>query len=645
MWQSELELTTNPIIGAATVITTSDNQFIDEHRRTRILRGANLGGSSKLPTTPDGATWRKDGFYDHRNVSFVGRPFPLTEADEHLRRLAAWGMTFLRFIVTWEAIEHAGPGIYDHAYLDYLRTVIIKAQDYGISVFIDPHQDVWSRFTGGDGAPGWTLDILGMDVSKLYATGAAFTHQEHGDPFPRMIWSTNYARYGAATLFTLFFAGRDFAPNVKIDGINIQDYLQSHYFNAIRQVAERLKDLPNVVGYDAMNEPSSGLIGMRNLASHPEREMVMLGAMPTPWQAIAAASGYPQTVDVFDLGLGFSNAGGTQIFNPDGVSLFRDGYACPWKREGIWADEDGAPMLLKPDHFHAVGGHPVDFICDYLKPFIRRFIVAVRDVHPGAMLFLEGIPGGVHPDWTPDDAPNAVNAAHWYDALTLFTKMYDPEMAFDFYNRQLITGADAVRQTYIDQIAHSVREADEKMDGIPTLVGEFGLPYDMFDKMAYATGDFSLHTQALDAYYNAMDANLVSATIWNYTADNSNARGDLWNDEDLSIFSRDQQSDPTDIYSGGRALAGVVRPYAMATAGEPLRMRFELATRTFSFEYAPDHSIAQPTEIYIPAFQYPTGIQIAVTGGRFEYDREAQRLMVYADGETSRVTVTVTQEN
>ncbi len=130
------------------------SKFKDEFGRTLMLRGVNLGGSSKVPYQPDGATYLTADFYNHRDISFIGRPFPLSEADEHFSRLKSWGFNFLRFLVTWEAIEHAGPGIYDRDFLEYIRAIVEKANQYDINMFIDPHQDVWSRFSGGDGAPG-----------------------------------------------------------------------------------------------------------------------------------------------------------------------------------------------------------------------------------------------------------------------------------------------------------------------------------------------------------------------------------------------------------------------------------------------------------------------------------------------------------
>ena len=181
--------------------------FKDADGRTLILRGVNLGGSSKVPARPDGATHRREGFFEHRDVCFVGRPFPLEEADEHFARLRGWGLTFLRLLVTWEAIEHAGPGRYDEAYLDYVREIALRAGRHGLHLFVDPHQDMWSRFAGGDGAPGWTLEAVGFDLTQLAATGAAVLHQLYEGPFPRMIWPSNASKLAAATMFTLFFAG------------------------------------------------------------------------------------------------------------------------------------------------------------------------------------------------------------------------------------------------------------------------------------------------------------------------------------------------------------------------------------------------------------------------------------------------------
>ena len=152
------------------------DRFIDEHGRQVILRGVNLGGDSKVPW-PHGGTQYPTDFADHREVSFINRPFPLEEASVHFTRLRDWGFNCLRLLTTWEAVEHAGPGQYDQPYLDYFAEICRLAGEHGFYVFIDFHQDVWSRMSGGDGAPGWTFDAVGLDFTRFEAAGAAHVMQ------------------------------------------------------------------------------------------------------------------------------------------------------------------------------------------------------------------------------------------------------------------------------------------------------------------------------------------------------------------------------------------------------------------------------------------------------------------------------------
>jgi hypothetical protein len=622
------------------MITTKGNRFIDRHGRTLILRGVNLGGSSKVPCIPNGATWNSKDFFDHRNVSFVGRPFPLEEADEHFSRLRKWGFTFIRFLITWEAVEHAGPGTYDEEYLDYLYAVVSKAGEYGLKLFIDPHQDVWSRFSGGDGAPGWTFEAVGMDITKFKETGAAITHQEHGDPFPRMIWPANYGKLANLTMWTLFFGGDDFTPQTTVDGMPVQQFLQGHYIQAVKQVAIKLKDMSHVIGFDTMNEPSAGLIGIRDLTL--QAGLIAIGESPTIFQAMQLGAGFPQEVEIWKLGLTGMKKVGSKILNLQRQSVWLDGYEPIWKQNGIWGvDVEGKPNLLQQDHFWQIGDRTVEFYRDYFRPFVNRFAKEIRKVQNEAIIFVEGVPTEKNIRWTSADVPNIVHAAHWYDILTLLTKNFRSFFSVDMRTRKVLLGPGKVTRAFVEQVADLIEVSERQMNNAPTLIGEVGIPFDMKKKAAYHTGNFSMQITALDATMRALEANLTSFTLWNYTADNTNLRGDQWNDEDLSIFSRDQQVGSGLIDDGGRALEAALRPYACKIPGVPHRMSFDMKRRDFEFEFTHNPQIDAPLEIFVPDFQYPDGFTFDISHEQFHATEAGQYLVVYLEEGSSHVSIRI----
>jgi hypothetical protein len=602
----------------------------DTAGRRLILRGVNLGGSSKVPLVPDGATYQVEGLLKHRQASFAGRPFPLDEADEHFLRLKRWGLTFLRLLTTWEAIEHAGPGLYDRDYLDYLVAIVRKAGEHGLSLFIDPHQDVWSRFSGGDGAPGWTLEAVGFELQNLHASGAAFLHQEHGDPLPRMIWPTNGNRLAAATMFTLFFGGNDFAPRTRVDGEPVQEFLQRHYLDAVAQLALRLRGLPHVLGYDTLNEPSAGYIGVRDLAAVPGP--LRLGTAPSPFESMQLGEGATLDLDTWGIRMLGLRRTGHQLANPRGVRAWREGSSCVWRENDVWSKGgEGGSQLLRPDHFRHFRGRAVDFTTDYYKPFAVRFANRIRRADPDALVFLETEPGHLPPHWSVDDPSGIVWAPHWYDGLTLVRKRYSPWLGLDFGDARLVFGRDRVRRSFAAQLGAHRRAAAERLGGVPMLIGEIGIPFDPDEKRAFRTGDFRNQARALDRSLQAAEAHQLSVTLWDYTSDNTNARGDQWNDEDFSVFSRDQQANPQDPDSGGRALDAVVRPYPEAVAGDPIEMRFDARTGEFHFTFKHDPDVAEPTVVFAPRWQYPQGCRVIVSDGEAEARPDEQRV-VYRHG-------------
>eukprot|EP00924_Labyrinthula_sp_SR-Ha-C_P009986 snap_masked-scaffold_21-processed-gene-5.91-mRNA-1 protein AED:0.01 eAED:0.01 QI:0/0/0/1/1/1/2/0/749 len=618
---------------------------LDKLGRRVLLRGVNLSGATKVPTTPDGNTFvpgSLDLINGSKGVSFVGRPCPLEEADFHLARLRSWGLTFLRFLITWEAVEHEGPGIYDEEYLDYLEKFLTKCHEYGISVFIDPHQDVWSRFTGGDGAPSWTLEKVGFDLELMEVAGGCFTQQKEQSSYKRMHWATNYFRLVNATMWTLFFAGNDFAPNFKIEGETAQDYLQGKYCEMMKKVAEKVKHLPNVIGFDTLNEPSVGFL---------EQNMIDISTRLSPWQAILSGLGETIEVNYFKSLLEY---GGRKKLNTKKVCVWKNGpKSCVWFQAGLYSmDKSGKNFTLnkgKEKYFMLKPGTDVEIELqnDYAVPFFLKVRDAVQSIIPDAVVFYEPILSltkaleAEKTDISVEQAgdTNFIYAKHYYNGLVLMAQKFrkyvhvNPNLGIFGLRFNLTANTkpfDKVDAKYFQTI---INEATVGEGLCPTLIGETGIPFNMKPSpwKDPKNFDFKQCDLAMNQTLDALDIAILSYTLWNYTPDNSNAHGDLWNIEDLSIFSPDQIADKNDLHSGGRCLSVVVRPYAFRTAGIPKKMEFEAydVKKPFYFEFAHDPDLStNETLIFLPSYQYPEKeLNVKVSDGEYEIDWDNQTLI------------------
>lgn len=620
--------------------TTSGIWLKDRDGRTVMPRGCNLGAGGKVPVIPRGETWIKEslslGVSGSENISFAGTPFPLEECSFHFKQLKKIGFTSVRLGITWEAVEHQGPGIYDEEYLAYLHDLIEKGGEYGISFFIDPHQDVWSRWTGGDGAPAWTMEELGIIPERLGPAGGALTHQFLGKSMEQMSWPLNNLYYGAATMFTLFFAGNVFAPEIYIQGEPVQEFLQGHYIEAMKHTARRLKDLDNIIGFGSMNEPSAGFIGQTSLASYG-RISALKGYLPTPFEGMQAVSGYSVKVRKFTQGIGGVKFRGLKELNPEKISIFRDGFECPWKKSGVWEIRENEPVIRRDDYFSQVNGKPVDFKTDFLKPFQERFAIEIRKKHPQYLVFVEGVPSQGRVNWkdcNKEDFPGIVDAFHWYDSLTLITKNWHKNISVDWKTN----GIRFYPSAGLKEPAKQIQELAEEIhiENIPCWLGEFGVPFDLKNGKYLKKKDFRANEEALGAYYDGIDRAMIPCSIWNYNFYNTDENGDGWNGENLSIFCKDagSQVPEQEDLKGLRAVKGYCRPYPLAVAGTPLFCEFNRKKTVFLFKWETDPQISAPTEIFIPEIWFPGGWEIEFEGECAEIEEypEDQKILIYTKG-------------
>jgi hypothetical protein len=438
-----------------------------------------------------------------------------------------------------------------------------------------------------------------MNPCNFTATQSTILHNEYPlahqpDPasVPAMTWSTNYGRLAPQTLFTLFFAGRDFAPNCTIDGLNIQDYLQSHYIEAFGQLADRVRNAGDllddcVLGWDSLNEPSEGLVGYPDLHSLPAKQGSTLkrGPTPTPAQSLRLGMGQAQTVENWTFNTFGPKRAGMVTIDPKGLTIWldpsteRDGVhpRYGWKRgpdwqlgvdiwaqHGVWDVETG--YVMRPDYFRYLPSvefarpedevAEVEFVADYWAPHWQAWARRIRKAHPEAIHFVAPPVFAQPPPLPAEDlAGRCAYSAHYYDGLTLVTRHWNwfnadalGLLRGKYRNKlqALRVGEGAIRRSLQTQLK-MLKEDAPILGPYPTMIGEIGIPFDMDGRKAYGLtnggryrGDYSSQQRALDASLNATDGpNSLNYTVWTYCPDNVHPWGDLWNMEDLSLWSVD----------------------------------------------------------------------------------------------------------
>ena len=199
---------------AAAVPFRSAGSFVrDVGNRVRFFHGVN-------------AVWKIAPYYPPSTV--YPAPYATTENHSYFDArdadfLASNGLNLVRLGVLWVGVEPRR-GVFDATYVERIRDLVRMLGARGVDVLLDFHQDMANERYQGEGFPAWA------STSEVPPTNCCG------------------------------FPGNYFTPAVMrtFDHLWNRAALREEYAKSWAFVAGAMKDEPNVLGYDLMNEPWPG---------------------------------------------------------------------------------------------------------------------------------------------------------------------------------------------------------------------------------------------------------------------------------------------------------------------------------------------------------------------------------------------------
>jgi len=147
-------------------------------------------------------------------------------------------------------------------------------------------------------------------------------------------------------------------------------------------VAEKLAVEDNVIGFDTLNKPNLGMIGLHDLTVGSV--FLKQGPSPTWFESFQLGDGFENLVPYYNPSLAPADK---CLVNSKHVRAWKEGSACIWRQQGVWDVVDGQAVLLKKDYFRWRNKEgvsvPVDLSRDYFMPFAIRFKIAINKAIEG----------------------------------------------------------------------------------------------------------------------------------------------------------------------------------------------------------------------------------------------------------------------
>lgn len=202
----------------------ADAPFIrDAAGRVRFFHGVNAVWKSK-PYYPPSSIYAapfavppEESFFDERDGQF----------------LAENGLNSVRLGSLWVGAEPE-KDFFDEAYLDRIQELVRMLGDYGVTVVVDSHQDMYNQRFDGEGFPDWATH------NSVALPGAEV-------PVPPTNCCGFPANYFTPAVMRAF-------DNLWFDAFG----LWGEYRDFWRHTAERFAGEPNLLGYGLFNEPWPG---------------------------------------------------------------------------------------------------------------------------------------------------------------------------------------------------------------------------------------------------------------------------------------------------------------------------------------------------------------------------------------------------